>query len=302
MRIGVVVGVGSVAERSFEGLTARAAQIEAAGFDTMWMGTAFGLDSLTALAVAGRATRRIELGTSVMPTYPRHPVVMAQQALTTQAALDGRFTLGIGVSHPTMMSDGLGIEVSHPVKHLDQYIRVLQPLLYGDRCEYSGSSYRVDVDLDIDAEPIPLLVAALGPAMLRLAGRLTDGTVTAWVGPRTLESHIVPEISQAAVAAYRQPPRVVAIFPIALVDDADTARADLADRWRWYGGLPAFQAMFDREGVSGPADIALVGDERQLDVDLARLASIGVTDLAANVMVTDPEVSARTFDYLASRA
>jgi F420-dependent oxidoreductase-like protein len=301
MRLGVVVGVGGEGERTFDGLTARAAQIEAAGFAAMWMGTAFGLDALTALAVAGRATSRIEVATAVMPTYPRHPAVMAQQARTTQAALDGRFTLGIGLSHPAMMNEGLGLDTTRPVSHLREYVMAMAPLLAGARSTFAGEHYSLDVGLDIDAEPVPLLVAALGSSMLRVAGRLTDGTITAWVGPRTLESHIVPTIARAAEEAERPAPRVAAIFPVALVSDRDATRQELAERWQWYGSLPSFQAMFDREGVDGPADIALVGDERQLDAELDRLESIGVTDLAANLTLADSESSARTFDYLASR-
>jgi F420-dependent oxidoreductase-like protein len=267
----------------------------------MWMGTAFGFDALTALAVAGRDTRRIEVATAVMPTYPRHPAVMAQQARTVQAALGGRFTLGIGLSHPTMMTDGLGLDTSRPLSHLREYVAAMAPLLGGTPSRFTGEHYSVDVELDIDAAPVPLLVAALGPAMLRLAGELTDGTITAWVGPRTLESHIVPCITRAAEAVGRPAPRVATIFPVALVSDRDAARDDLAARWKWYGSLPSFQAMFDREGVSGPADIALVGTERQLDAELDRLAEIGVTDLAANLTLADLDSSARTFEYLASR-
>ncbi len=302
MRIGIAAGVGAPDETTIGGLTRRAAQLEAAGIDGMWMGMAWGMDPTIALAVAGRGTTRLRFGSAIVPTLPRHPVVMAQQARTAQAALGGRFTLGIGVSHETMMRDRLGLGYGGLVRHLREYLTVLEPLLAGRPARHQGADYRVDVEINVDSAPVSVLVAALGPTMLSVTGELADGTITAWVGIRTIESHIVPTLHAAASSAGRPPPRVVAILPIALTDDPDGARDALARMWSWYGTLPAFQAMFDKEGAAGPADVALIGDEATLDAALDRLESAGVTDYVANLIHADPATEARTFDYLVGRA
>lgn len=302
MRIGVAVGVGAPGETSIDGLARRAAELERAGLDAMWMGMAWGMDPTIALAVAGRGTTRLRFGSAIVPTLPRHPVVTAQQARTTQAALGGRFTLGIGVSHETMMRASLGLAYDGLVRHLREYLTVLEPLLAGRPARYAGSEYQVDVEISVESAPVSVLVAALGPRMLSVTGELADGTITAWVGVRTIESYVVPTLHGAAAAAGRPTPRIVAILPIALTDDPGAAREALARMWSWYGTLPAFQAMFDREGATGPADVALIGDESTLDAALARMASAGVTDYVANLIHADPATEARTFDYLVDRA
>jgi 5,10-methylenetetrahydromethanopterin reductase len=302
MRIGITVGLGARSERTIAGLIERAEEVERSGFASLWMPAAFGFDAITALVAIGARTTRLEIGTAVVPTFPRHPVVMAQQALTAQAALDGRFTLGIGLSHKVMMEDSLGLPFEHPAAHLAEYLAVLAPLLAGQPVAFEGDEYRVDAAVDIEgAAPVPLLVAAMGPLMLRLAGRLTDGTITSWVGPRTLDAHIVPTIHHAAAASGRPEPRIAVGLPIMLTDDADGARARLGSRAAWYSTLPSYAAMFEREGVDGPAGVALIGDEAALDAGLDRLRDAGATDYLAQIMADDTASASRTFDYLTSR-
>jgi F420-dependent oxidoreductase-like protein len=302
MRIGVTAGLGARSERTIAGLIERATEVERLGFDSLWMPAAFSFDPITALAAIGRATSRIELGTAVVPTFPRHPVVMAQQALTAQAALDGRFTLGIGLSHKVMMEDALGLPFDQPAQHLREYLAVLAPLLSGAGVSFRGDRYHVEASVDVEgAAPVPLLVAAMGPLVLKLTGRLTDGTITSWVGPRTLAGHIVPTIRRAAEEAGRPEPRVAVGLPIVLTDDADRARAQLATQTAWYGTLPSYRAMFEREGVNDPAEVALVGDEAALDAGLARLADAGATDYLAQIVSIGPGSADRTLNYLADR-
>src|SRR4051794_34538709 len=175
VRIGVTVGLGSRAESTIDGLAERAAALEGMGFDSIWMPTAFGMDALIAIAAFGRSTTRVELGTAVVPTFPRHPVVMAQQALTVQSAVGGRFTLGIGLSHETMITDTLGIPFERPARHLREYLAVLSPLVRGEPVRHDGEVYRVDAAVTVAAAPVPVIVAALGPVMLELAGTVADG-------------------------------------------------------------------------------------------------------------------------------
>lgn len=303
MDIAVTVGLGARAETTIAGLSNRAREIESKGFHGMWMPNAFSFDAITALAIAGLHTSHIEIGTAVVPTYPRHPVVMAQQALTAQAALQGRFRLGVGLSHRVMMEDALGLPYEHPARHMREYLSVLAPLLRGEPVSFHGELYNVETSVAVaGGTPVPLLVAALGPEMLKLAGAFADGTITSWVGPRTLAQHVAPTIRAAALEAGRPAPRIAVGLPIVLTNDPVGAREQIASQSSWYNSLPSYRAMLDREGVSGPADVAIVGDERALERQLKRLEEAGATDLQAQLISTGPGTAARTFEYLASRA
>ena len=300
MRIGVMAGATGP-DGSIDGLIARAKDLEARGFSSLWMANIFGLDAITAQALVGRETERIELGTAVVPTYPRHPVAIAQQTLTTQAACGGRFALGIGLSHKIVIEDMLGFSYDKPARHMREYLEVLTPLLRGEPVKFAGEQYRVNAGLQIPTEPPSLLLAALGDVMLGLAGRFTDGTILWMTGPATIESHIGPKLRGAAKQAGRPEPRIVAGFPIALTDDPDAARGFVAQNLAMYGQLPSYRAMLDKEGAEGPADIAILGDESVLDAALDRLRDVGVTDFDAAIVPVDPEADARTVAYLESR-
>lgn len=301
MKISMTIGLGARGEATVPGLVSRARELEAAGFHGVWMPTAFGFDALTALAAVAGQTTRVELGTAVVPTFPRHPVVMAQQALTVQSMAGGRFTLGIGLSHKVMMEDALGIPYEHPAKHMAEYLAVLAPLLRGEAANFQGETYRVNTPMTVSAPPVQLLVAAMGPAMLNLAGRFADGTITSWVGPKTLAGHIVPTIAAAAAKVGRPTPRIAVGLPIVLTKDVDAARAQLAQQVAWYNSLPSYRAMLDREGVDGPADIALIGDEQDLDTALGRLKEAGATDFLAQLISVGPGSTQATMEYLTAR-
>jgi F420-dependent oxidoreductase-like protein len=252
------------------------------GFPSAWINNVFGLDALTALAVAGSQVPGIELGTAVVPTYPRHPAALAQQALTVAAATDGRLTLGVGTSHEIVVRHMFGYDFSKPAEHTREYLSILRPLLHGEPAKVQGNQLSADITLaPPEPGPVPLLLAALGPRMLRLAAEYADGTVLWMTGPATVRSHIVPTITAAAQAAGRPSPRVVCILPICVTSDPDAARAAAAKVFAIYGELPSYRAMLDREGAAGPADVALVGDEESVAAQLAGLADAGVTDFVA---------------------
>ncbi len=302
MKIGVMSGATGGAEGAIDGLVARCQDLEARGFASVWMANIFGLDAITALAIVGRETERIELGTAVVPTYPRHPVAIAQQALTTQAASGGRFTLGIGLSHQIVIETMLGLSYAKPARHMREYLSVLAPLLRGEPASFQGDEYRVNATLEVPgATPVPLLIAALGERMLRLAGSLTDGTILWMTGPKTIEGHIGPGVRSAAEEAGRPAPRIVAGFPIVATDDPDAARESIGKSLTIYGTLPSYRAMLDREGAAGPAEIALVGNEKELDAELDRLRDVGVTDFNAAIVPVEDGADARTLDWLQSR-
>jgi 5,10-methylenetetrahydromethanopterin reductase len=302
VRIGVVVGGEVLGEQADLGrLVRESRRAEERGFASAWAPHVFGLDAVGALAIAGCETRRIELGTAVVPAFARHPFALAQQALTAQAATEGRFTLGVGPSHRFIVEGMLGLSYERPARHIREYLSVLLPLLERGSVAHQGEVYRVNGELRFSVQDrVPVLVAALGPVMLRLAGSLTAGTVTWMTGPRTLETHVVPRVREAAEDAGRPEPRVVAMFPIAVTDAPDRGR-EMADKiFRRYGRLPSYRAMLDREGAAGPADVALVGDAATVEAELRRLADAGVSEVVAVPFPADEGAVERTLDFLAA--
>jgi F420-dependent oxidoreductase-like protein len=301
MRLGVVVPNQGA---TIDGVAGQLRRLEELGVDSAWMpGIPNGPDILTLLAVAGRATQRIEIGSAVLPVLPRHPAALAVQALAVNDALGGRFTLGLGVSHQKVMEGHLGLSFERPVATMRDYLGILRPLLADHTVDYTGARLRTRLWLDVatTAGAAPgVLVAALGPQMLRLAGRHADGTVTWMTGLSTVEHHVVPGIVAAAQEAGQPAPRILAGLPVLLTTDEAAGRAAAAEEFALYGRLPAYQAMFEREGAAGPGDIALVGDEAALAAALARVRDAGVTEFQATPF-GDAEAVARTVEFLASR-
>jgi 5,10-methylenetetrahydromethanopterin reductase len=261
------------------------------GFSSAWLSNIFGLEALTAIAVAGRQVPGIELGTAVVPSYPRHPAVLAQQALTADLALGGRLTLGIGLSHQIVIEDMYGYNFERPARHMQEYLAVLLPLLAGDPAGFDGATLRAHIGLSVPRSPrrVPVLLAALAPRMLRLAGELADGTVLWMTGPATVRDYIVPSITAAATAAGRTSPRVVCMLPVCVTDDVAGARAEADKALAIYGQLPSYRAMLDKEGAAGPGDVAIVGREDAVAEQIQALAGFGVTDFVAAEYARGPD-------------
>jgi 5,10-methylenetetrahydromethanopterin reductase len=252
------------------------------GFASAWLPNIFGLDALTALAVAGSGISGIEIGTAVVPTYPRHPAALAQQALTAALALNGQLTLGVGLSHQIVIEDMYGYSFAKPASHLAEYLSILLPLLTGEQASYAGPTMRAEIGLSTPRlGPVPVLLAALGPQLLKLAGERADGTILWMTGPATVRDYIAPTINAAAAAAGRPAPRVVCALPVCVTSDVEAARARAASVLEIYGHLPSYRAMLDREGAAGPADVAIVGDEDTVASQITALAGYGVTDFVA---------------------
>jgi 5,10-methylenetetrahydromethanopterin reductase len=299
MRIGVFGG--DTAGRTIDDIVADAKAAEAQGYATYALPQIFGLDAMSVLAVLGREVPRIGLATGVVPTYSRHPVTMAQQALTVQAASGGRFTLGIGLSHQMVIEGMFGLSFDKPLRHMREYLSVLMPLIRGEGASFDGETLKAHGALSIaGAAPFPVLLAALGPKMLELAGTVADGTVTWMTGPATLRDHTVPAITGAAAAAGEAAPRVVAALPVCVTDDPDGARERAATVFQVYGSLPSYRAMLDREGARGPADVALVGDEATVRSGIEAMAEAGATDFAAVEFARSQQERDRTRALLAS--
>jgi F420-dependent oxidoreductase-like protein len=301
MKIGVMIGADGT-QASLDDVIGIAREAELAGLDNVWMANIFGFDAVSTLALIGRETSRIGLGTAVTPTYPRHPTALAQQALTTAAASNNRFILGIGLSHKIVIEDMLGMSYDKPARHMREYLKVLMPLVRGETASFQGDEYRVNgIRMDVPgATDMPVAVAALGPVMLKLAGTLADGTITWMVGAKTMENHIVASLTRAAAEAGRPAPRVVGGFPIALTTKVDEAKAKINEQLAIYGQLPSYRAMLDREGAQGPADIAILGDENALRGEIQRLESAGVTDFNAAIVDVEEGARSRTMEFLSS--
>jgi F420-dependent oxidoreductase-like protein len=278
----VRIGTSLVDVGSLDALTETIQTAVDDGFQSAWLANIFGLDALTALAVAGSRVPGIEVGTAVVPTYGRHPLTMAQQAVTTDLATDGRLALGIGLSHQIVIEGMLGLSFDKPALHMKEYLSALMPLLREGKVSFSGQTLSTHAGLSVPPRPnLPVLLAAMAPRMLHLAGAVADGTVLWMTGPKTVESHVVPLLREAAEAAGKPAPRVVCVLPVCVTDDEGAARARAAKVFAVYDTLPSYKAMLDKEGAAGPGDVAIVGDEASVREQVLGLAVVGVTDFVA---------------------
>lgn len=278
-----------------------AVRAEREGFAMFTMANIAGHDAIGAMTVAGTRTSRIRLATGVVPTFPRHPTAMAQQALTAQAASGGRFTLGIGLSHQVTIEGGYGLSFDRPALHMREYLSVLMPLLHLEPVQFEGEQYRVRAALRThDTAPVRCLIAAMAPVMLKLAGSMADGTILWMTGGRAVDEHIVPRITRAAAEAGRPAPEVVCMLPIALTSDPAEAHRKAAAQFENYGRLPSYRAMLDKEGVAGPGDVAIAGDEATLRAALGRLRDAGATTFVGGLFDAGEGTVERTRAFLAS--
>jgi F420-dependent oxidoreductase-like protein len=300
MRIGIAVG-DLRGQATLEEVIGQVRTAAGAGLRTAWSSQAFGWDALTTLALAGTQVAGIELGTAVLPVPQRHPLVLASHALTVQAATGGRLTLGIGAGVAMMTGAMFGLPSDRPVRRMREYLPVLRALLHGESVAHEGETLTAAGAVGLPGPPPPVLLAALGPAMLRCAGELADGAVTWMTGPRTLADHIVPSVTRAAEAAGRARPRVVAGLPVCVTSDEAGVRDRVAERFALAGQVPEYRATLDREGAAGPQDVAVVGDEDTVARRLRRLAEAGVTDFLA-APFGDPGEQDRTVGVLADLA
>jgi len=252
MQIGLSAGA-STAERAIE----QATEAEAAGFSSLWYSGGIGGDPLVQMALAGRATTRLELGTAVLQTYTCHPTLQANRVRAVAAAIGRPVTLGIGPSHQIVI-ERLGLSYEGVGQHTENYVTALAELLGGE---------------------IPLLIAALGPRLLRVAGERADGTILWMANARAIESHVAPRITRSAAAAGRPAPRIVAGLPVAVHDDADEARAAAGEQFSIYGNLPNYQRILGHGGISSPAEAALIGNEDEVSRQVEALFAAGATDV-----------------------
>ena len=279
MRIGLTGGGSSVTR-----IIDQAKRAEDQGFTSLWFPSAVLGDPLVAMSIAGHGTTTLELGTAVLQTYSCHPALQGARAAAAAVAM-GRpgLTLGVGPSHQPVVELMQGLDYSHPGRHTEEYVQILGRLLRGEGVAFEGEEFRVHVQPHPlpDGFTVPLLVAALGPRLLRVAGQHADGTITWMANAQAVRSHVAPRIRAAAEGAGRPAPRIVVGLPVAVHDDAAAARTVAAEQFAMYGTLPNYQRILEHGDAPGPGDAAIVGDEAAVGAQIEELFAAGATDVWA---------------------
>src|SRR6476659_493476 len=312
MRLGLMIGSDKERARAdrLAGVIDDAKSADAAGFSSFWIPQVPGyLDAMTAVALAGAATQRIELGTAIVPLQTRHPIAFAQQALTTHVACSGRFAVGVGPSHHWIIGDQLGLPYDRPAHLVRDYLEVLNAAFTPGSVDVENDSFRVHSPMDVsDPGAPPILLAALGPTMLRIAGEHASGTILWMADERAVEDHVVPRITDAANSAGRPVPRVVAGVPVALcaTDEIDDARSYASEVLGHADFSPNYVRLLEHGDAEDVGDTMAAGDEAAIVGRLRRYRDAGVTDLAARIVplgsdaVTRRASHRRTQEFLAS--
>nr|WP_042183736.1 LLM class F420-dependent oxidoreductase [Kibdelosporangium sp. MJ126-NF4]CEL15800.1 hypothetical protein [Kibdelosporangium sp. MJ126-NF4]CTQ93725.1 hypothetical protein [Kibdelosporangium sp. MJ126-NF4] len=253
-----------------------------AGLARAWFGQLFNQDSLTLAALAGREVPGIEVGTSVVPIFGRHPLPIANQALTAQAATHGRFTLGVGMAGAQLAEAAFGGTWERPILRLREYLTVLRALLTEGEVDFEGETVTARTPLSAivpGADPVPVMVAAMGPQALRVTGELADGTIPFLVAPRVIERHIVPPLTKAAGG---QPRQVIAMVPGVVTADVDGMRAKAREMFAFYDSIPSYRKMLDLAGVERAADLVVIGSEEVLAAEVRRYFEAGATEVVVS--------------------
>ena len=288
-RLGVRWGLaGGVALASITEVREVTRYAVAAGFDSLWISHANAVDPIVALACTSDDSAGLaEVGTSVVPLYGRHPIGLAQLARTAQSALGGRFTLGIGAASRQAVAASMGLAWDHPLAYTRDFIAGLQPLLAGQQADVDGDAVTTHAALSITAADTPILLAALGPRMLELAGREAQGTTVGQCGPRTIATHIAPTLRAAADAAGRPAPRIMALIRLCVTDDHAGAYALAGETAARYRTVPSYATVQDMEGLDDPAELHLIGTWEHVLAGLTRYAEAGVTDFRLEIAAHD---------------
>lgn len=293
MRIGLTGGASST-----DKMVQQAQRAEADGFSSLWFASSVAGDPLAAITVMGRATARIELGTAVLQTYPCHPLLQANRVAAVAEAM-GRpgITLGLGPSHRSVIEGVYGLSYERPGLNTEEYVRIVSALLRGDDVEFHGTEWTIASAgrMAVTTHQVPVLLSAMSPRLLRVAGAIADGTVLWMASAKVIESQIAPAIHAAADAARRPAPRIVAGLPVAVHDDVDEARAAVAATSGVYAGMPSYQRIITAGGATDAADVAIVGNEASVAAQLRTLVDAGATDVWAAIVPvgSDPRSSVR---------
>jgi F420-dependent oxidoreductase-like protein len=302
MSVGVLVAAEKT-ENSIDNLIEQTRQAAEAGIRSVWFSQQVENDAISVAALAGSAVPEVTVGTSVVPIFPRNPLVLGGQAQTAQAATHGRFVLGLGLGAKSILEPLYGTSYPPPIRHLREYLTVLRQMFAGEQVAFDGEIIRVHPSWPTilpGSASIPLLVAAMGPQALRVTGELADGTLPFLAGPKALAQEIVPVITKAAETAGRPSPRIVAFVPAFVTDDVDAVREIAAGPLSGYDSVPSYRRIIDAEGVAGAAEIAVIGDEKVVAAAIQRYYDAGATEVVitqAGIPITE-EQRLRTWQLL----
>jgi F420-dependent oxidoreductase-like protein len=300
MRIGLTAQ-GSTVDQLLE----HAQWAESAGFTTLWYSSQHAGDPIVAMALTGRATSRIELGTAVLQTYPCHPLLQANRAASLVAAMNRPgFTLGLGPSHEPLIRGQYGLSYDHPGRSTEEYVAIVTQLLHGGTVDFDGADWSVHGSIGTPLEhSVPVLVSALSPRLLRVAGGVADGTITYLASAKVIESRISPQLRQSARQADRPVPRLVSGVPVAVHDDEEAARSAYLAGPGQYATMPNYRRIVASGGYDSPAEVAIVGNEASVAKQLQAVIDAGADDIWAGIFPVGHDRAAslrRTTDLLAS--
>lgn len=303
MPTGVVVNPRATATNVVDDVVDQARRAFQIGVRQIWFAQQFDHDAISLAALVGAAVPGLGVGTFVVPVNPRHPLVVASQAQTAQAATHGRFSLGLGLGSHAPEEQAFGKKWPNPVGRLREHLEVLRSIFDTGAVDYHGSEFVAAPEWPVAVRggtPVPVYVAAMGPKALAVAGELADGTLPYLAGPRTLADFIVPTISEAASAAGSPSPRVIAAVPVVVSDDADSAKTLAAEELAFYQTIPSYAKVIAREGVGSAGDLAAVGPAESVRTQLRRYLDAGATDLVLSALRTDSTDPERLWELAAS--
>lgn len=262
---------------------------ESAGLDSAWMPQVPNdFDCLTMVALMAANTSRIELGTAVVPLQAQHPIALARQALSVHAMSGGRLALGVGPSHHWIVRDMLGLPYEKPAAYTRDYLEVLNAAISGPGAvDVENDSFTVHNPTVLSADtPMPVLVSALGPVMLQIAGEQADGTSLWMADEKAIGEHIAPKITKAAAQAGKPAPRIVAGIPVTLCANSEIEEAkERANRVLAEAETsPNYQRLLDRGEARNVGDLLAAGDMEAILGRFQRFADAGVTDLSVRLL------------------
>jgi len=296
MTIGVTLPAGDTdsSPKLVDELIDQTRQAAAAGLKSVWFSQLpLSQDAVTVAALAGREVPGIEVGTSVVPTYPRHPLLVASAAQTAQAATGGRFTLGIGLGSKGFLGPVYGVDYPPPIRHLREYLTVLRSAFAGETVDFEGDTVTAKAPgPSTVGGDVPIIVAAMGPQALKVTAELADGTLPFLAGPRALSELIVPVMAGK---------RIIAAVPAVVTDEPDEVRKKAVEQMSFYGQIPSYRRILDAEGVGHAADLAIIGDEKTVLDGLQRYYDAGATDvLVSQTGIRSSEERRRTWEVVSS--
>jgi F420-dependent oxidoreductase-like protein len=302
VKIGIALSASAV-PNYVDAVVGQARRVAGLGLDSVWFGQRLDYDSIALASIVGREVPEIHVGTAAAPIFGRHPVLVAGQAHTAQAATHGRYHLGIALGTPHTAESAFGMRFERPVARLREFLTPLRSLLETGSSDFHGelltAAPAMRVSLPGATPPVPVLVAAMGPQTLRVTGELADGTLPYLAGPRTLANEIVPVITRAARRAGRPAPRIVAFLTGVVTDDVAAVRRDTVDKLAFFESVPSYQRIMALEGVSRAGELAVIGDEETVAAEVRRYFDAGATEVVfTQTDVGGAENERRTWRFL----